>query len=547
MKSRSLYILLVLCILSSLGLSGCQAADTLQAQAAQAEFVPQSIVAPDCSQGNEIRAIRADDQYTVTFELCSPDRTFPAKVGTPAFSIQEDGVLTEANGDPEHISQMAVGTGPYKITEQKLSYLRLEKRSEYWGVPVRLRHINLAWNESNEVRLRNLTARAVDGITAGVDDTQAIDGDPYLKVVESPVTSTIYLGMNNTIAPFDNLAVRQALAYAFDRHKIASQFFGSSALPAEQLVPLAFEIGHTNSLRWYDYNSKQTADILRLGGFDFNQTLVLSFDKNPSSQIPDPRSLALELSMELKNAGVKVSLTPMDTGAFQKALLGGRLGLYFTAYEPEYPDANSFFETFFARDNPLIGKTDPAVAAEIKSALATSNLTSIQASYDVINQWIKDQVPLVPLAHINHAYGFHNSIGSIIIGPFSDNFEQVTSADEGLNFIQANDPGAIWPLDLSSYDTRRITRLVFDSLTSFDLTEFAVLPGLAESWSSNSDFTEWTFLLRYDVTFSNGAVLDANDVVATFAAQADLANPNHRGDVNYDYYRRFFGNFINQP
>lgn len=547
MKSRSLYILLVLCILSSLGLSSCQAADTLPVQAAKVEFVPQSVIASDCSQGNEIRAIRAEDQYTVTFELCSPDRTFPAKVGTSAFSIQEDSVLAEANGDPVQVSLSAVGTGPYKITEKNLAYIRLEKRSDYWGVPVRLRHINLTWNESNGVRLRNLTARAADGITAGVNDINTIDADPYLKVVESPVVNTIFLGMNNTIAPFDNLAIRQALAYAFDRDKIASQFFGPSALPAEQLVPLEFEIGHTNSLRWYDFNSKQTSDILRLNGFDFNQTLVLSFDKTSSSQIPDPRSLALEMAMEMRNAGVKVSLNPLDTDSFQQALLEGSLGLYFTAYEPEYPDANSFFETFFARDNPLIGKTDPAIAAEIQAALATSNLSSMQASYDLINQWVKDQVPLVPLAHTNHAYGFHNSIGSIIVGPFGDNFEQVTSQDEGLNFIQANHPGAFWPVDLSNYDTQRITRLIYDSLTSFDLTEMTILPGLAESWSTNGDFTEWTFLLRYDVTFSNGAVLDANDVVATFAAQADLANPNHREDVNYDYYQRFFGNFINQP
>lgn len=545
MKSRSQHILLVIFILSSLGLSSCQAAESVQAPSVKGEFVPQTVVASDCSQGNEIRAIRADDQYSVTFELCAPDRTFSAKVGTTAFSIQEDSVLAEAEGDPETVSRLAVGTGPYKVAESTQNFLRLEKRSDYWGVPVRLRHINLTWNKSNEVRLRNLSARSVDGITAAVDDTKAISEDSFLKVVESPVTSTVYLGMNNTIAPFDNLAVRQAMAYAFNRDKIASQFFGSAALPAEQLVPLAFEIGHTNSLRWYDYNSKQTADLLRLNGFDFSQELVLAFDKNSSSQIPDPRSLALELAMELKDAGVLVSLRPMDTDSFQQALLAGELSLYFTTFEPEYPDANSFFETFFYRDNPLIGKTDPAVVAEIKAALATTNLTSIQASYDTINQWIKEQVPLVPLAHTYHAYGFHNSIGSIIIGPFSDNLAQVTAEDEGLTFAQANDPGLIWPLNLSSQDTQRVTRLIYDSLTTFDLTEFTVLPGLAESWSSNSDFTEWTFLLRYDVTFSNGAVLDANDVVATFAAQADPDNPNHRDDVNYDYYRRFFGSFIN--
>lgn len=545
-KSRSLYTFLVILILSSLGLSGCQAAQSAQAQPNSAGFSPSSVVTQDCSRGNQIREITAVDRHTVKFVLCEPDRTFPFKVGSPAFSIQDDAVLAETQGDPAKLTHSANGTGPFKVIETVLGKIRLEKRETYWGVPVRLRNITILWNESRSLRRTNLSVRSVDGISAvDPEDVNSIRLDSYLKVVESPVISTVYLGMNNTIAPFDKVEVRQALGYAFDRQKIASAYFGPSALAADQFIPPAFEIGHTNALRWHDYNFKQTSDLLRLANYDFEKELLLTYDENPSSLIPKPNDVALELVLEMRNAGIKVELNPLKTAEFKKALGEGKVGLYFAAFTPDYPDANSFFETFFMRDNLNIGKTDPDVTSEIKASLASSDPKVIQAHADYINQWIKQQVPLIPLAHVNDVYGFRQMVGSIIIGPLNENYPTMTTTNQNLNFMQAADPGIFWPVDFSSPDTLRVTRLIFDSLTAFDPSGLAIQPGLADSWSSNTELTEWTFNLRYDVVFENGAILDANDVVATFAAQADAANPNHRANLNYDYFRRFFGNFIN--
>lgn len=56
---------------------------------------------------------------------------------------------------------------------------------------------------------------------------------------------------------------------------------------------------------------------------------------------------------------------------------------------------------------------------------------------------------------------------------------------------------------------------LFDSLTRLD-PDGKIVPWLATEWSSNKDFTEWTFELRDDVTFSNGDPLTADDVEFTF-------------------------------
>src|SRR5207237_9225155 len=45
---------------------------------------------------------------------------------------------------------------------------------------------------------------------------------------------------------------------------------------------------------------------------------------------------------------------------------------------------------------------------------------------------------------------------------------------------------------------------------------FTVKPELAESWSSNTDASEWTFKLRKGVKFHDGHELTSKDVVYTF-------------------------------
>ncbi|MCJ7625769.1 MAG: ABC transporter substrate-binding protein, partial [Anaerolineaceae bacterium] len=58
----------------------------------------------------------------------------------------------------------------------------------------------------------------------------------------------------------------------------------------------------------------------------------------------------------------------------------------------------------------------------------------------------------------------------------------------------------------------------------------------------NEDATEWTCSLRKGVLFSNGAKLDANDVVTTFLRMWDAENEYRVGNTGvFTYWKDFFG------
>ena len=67
---------------------------------------------------------------------------------------------------------------------------------------------------------------------------------------------------------------------------------------------------------------------------------------------------------------------------------------------------------------------------------------------------------------------------------------------------------------------------IYEGLTAVD-KDLRIQPGLAESWTVSPDGKTYTFKIRSNVTFHNGAKLEAADVAATFrrVLSKDIASP----------------------
>ena len=90
--------------------------------------------------------------------------------------------------------------------------------------------------------------------------------------------------------------------------------------------------------------------------------------------------------------------------------------------------------------------------------------------------------------------------------------EEVSPVNRMFRYALASDPNNLDPQSTRSADAWTVIRNLFEGLCRVD-EHGAVLPGAAESWTHNNNFTEFTFTLRPDLKWSDGTPLIAADFV----------------------------------
>ena len=119
------------------------------------------------------------------------------------------------------------------------------RNESYWGDAAKEGTLIFRWNSEAAARLVELQAGNIDGMdNPAALDFDAIKSDPNLQLFDREGTNVFYLGINNTIAPFDNVKVRQAIAYAIDKQRIVDNFYPPGSSVADQFMPTSI-FGYT--------------------------------------------------------------------------------------------------------------------------------------------------------------------------------------------------------------------------------------------------------------------------------------------------------------
>jgi len=523
-----------------------------------AAFTPLSLVADNCDYGTadnpaKLKGIEAVDQYTVKFTLCSPDPALPSKVAFTAFGITSKDYLDANGGDSVAISESSDGTGPYMLKEWvRGDHITYEANPNYWGPAPAAKTLIFRWSTESSQRLLELQSGTVDGIdNPAPEDFQTIEGDTNLKLYPRQALNIFYIGFQNTMEPFDNEEVRQALAMAIDKQRIVDNFYPAGSSIAEQFDPPALVPGFTEGLKWYDYDVAAAKQALADAGFPNGFETTLSYRNVVRGYLPNPKQVAQEIQAQLAEVGVTVTLKEMESAAFIDATAAGQEPLYLLGWGADYPDSTNFFDYHFANPNNLqFGDLFPDLVEEIHAAAQLTDAAARQEHYDKVNDLIKQHVPMIPVAHGGSATAFKAGVEGAHSSPLSNELFGVMSPAEGeqIVWMQNGEPASLWCSDETDGETLRGCEQMYDALLAYKVGGVEIEPGLAETYEANDDLTEWTFHVREGVKFSSGKELDANDVVATYLAQWDASSPNHKGrTTTFEYFGTFFGPFINAP
>lgn len=545
LKKTISFILILIFILPFL--TSCQSS-FFEVSASTDQFVPAGVSAGNCEYGGEIKAIQAIDRYTVRFDLCEPDPAFPAKVAFPVFAIQDENLMNFSEGNSGLLGQSANGTGPYYVKEYKKGeYISLARREDYWGVPPKTKEIRFEWINDDARRRVNFHLGRGDGIDQYLESTSQNElVEEKYEVFYRPSLDLMFLGMNNTIKPFDNQQFREAVAYAINQKQIVETFYPIGSEVANQVTHISMQPGYTKGLDWYETNLQAATNALEASQIDPEEEIILYYSEENVSYITNPGLVAQEIVLELRSVGLNIRSKQLPETEYNTLVANGGAGLFLYGVSVDYPDASRFYKFLFS-ENKFLGNPYLEINTAVQNASNTANDRERQKFYDEANNLIKQQVPFVPIAHASSSLAFQNDIQNVLVGPMNENFTEMISHNLPLVFLQENEPTILWPADETDTDTFRITSLIYDTLVQYEYGSTGLRPGLADSWETNEDLTTWTFKLRYGVKFLNGADFDANDVVSSFSAIWDLNNPNHHGNTGeFKYFKKFFGVFLNR-
>jgi len=515
-------------------------------------FEPLSMVAENCDYGGEFKSIEAIDEYTVKFTLCYPDPAFPSKAAFSAFAIHSADYL-EATGGGGDLVDKPVGTGPYMLESwTRGDNLTLKRYDGYWGTPALTDTVVFRWNSEGAARLTELQAGTVDGIdNPSPDDYEKIRDDENLILYDRPGTNVFYVGFNNWFEPVNDVRVRQALAMGIDRQRIVDNFYPAGSIVATQFMPPVI-FGYTPEVAWYDFDPEAARALLAEAGYPDGFEITLNYRDVFRSYLPEPGRVAEDIQAQLaENLNVTVNIEVMESGAFIDASDAGELAFYLLGWGADYPDATNFLDYHFGLGaSDQFGDTFESITTPLRAAAQIADPAARLALYVEANQAIKDNVPMIPVAHGASATAFKATVEGAHASPLGNEMFRVMQipGQDTLVWMQNAEPIGLYCADETDGESLRACEQINESLLAFQVGGTAVEPSLAESYEANEDGTEWTFTLRQGVTFHDGSSLDANDVVLSFVVLWDASHPLHVGrNGSFAYFPGLFGAFLNAP
>jgi peptide/nickel transport system substrate-binding protein len=511
-----------------------------------------NLSAADCTYGGEVKSIEAIDQYTVKFTLCTPDPAFLSKVAFPAFGIQSAAHLEKTSGGGGELLNNPIGTGPYMVKEWvRGDHLTLVPNPNYWGPAPKNQEFILRWNKEAAARLLELQAGTADVIdNPSPDDFAKIKADATLKLLPRTGLNVFYLGFNNTIKPFDNEKVRQAVAMAIDKKRIVDNYYPVGSIPADQFVPPVMVPGYVDGFKWYDYDVTAAKKLLAEAGFPNGFETTLSYRDVVRVYLPLPGKVGQEIQSQLAQIGVKVTLQPMESGKYLASVAAGEQGMFMLGWGADYPDPTNFYDFHFTGASKNFGNVYPDLVDAIHAAGQVADPVQRNKLYATVATLVKQHVPMVPVAHGTNGIAYKATVDGAQASPLADEMFNLMSisGQPNLNFIQNGEPISLYCADETDGETLRPCYHIFDMLYWYKPESTELVPAAAASYTTSADLKEWTFTLNKAAKFSDGTAMDANDVVATFVVQWDAANPLHKGNTGvFEYFSGYFGKQLNAP
>ncbi|MCV7369966.1 ABC transporter substrate-binding protein [Mycolicibacterium duvalii] len=346
-----------------------------------------------------VTAVEAPDAGTVVIRVSRPTPNMLTNLG----GFKGMAIVSRRNVESGEIATNPIGTGPFSFRGQTSGdSITLRANPDYWGGAPSLTGVTFRFISEPSTALSALQAGEVDWTDSiPPQRVSQLTEDESLTVAVTPSNDYWYLALNQARAPWNDVRVRQAIAYAIDRDAIvAATSYGTA-----QANQLAIPEGNP----WYT-----SYDRYDSGGIDKARELLAQSGASPrtmdmlvTTDYPETVTAAQIIADNLAPLGITVNIRTVDfatwldeqnNGNFDMLMMGwlGNIDPDDFYYAQHHTDGTSNAQKF---SDPEVDRlldagrveTDPAARFDDYARAAT--LIADQVSYiflynpSVIQAW----------------------------------------------------------------------------------------------------------------------------------------------------------------
>jgi peptide/nickel transport system substrate-binding protein len=373
-----------------------------------------------------IDKIEKVDRLTVRIEIERSFAPFLSSLAMFPVSIVSPTAVKKWGGE---YGKHPVGTGPFKfVSWTPGDSTVLERNDDYFGEKAKIKRLVFKFIPDARQRLAALEGGAVDVAFAILpEELQYVELHPDLTLHRIDVQNVAYLAMNTEKAPWDDVAVRQAVNYAVNKVPIVKLVYQGLAQPAKGPLPPSIW-SYRDDLPDYAYDPDKAKAILdeeeKAGKIDRKQVYKLYVPRTPRSYLPDPEAVAHVIQQNLAAIGIQTDLVVQDFGAHQADVQQGKHDLCLLGWTTDNGDPDNFLYVLLDRDNTIPGPIQDVAFyrnAELHGLLRYAQETLDQGErvkfYKRAQEIIHDDAPWVPLAHSELAVATRNDVEDLGMHP----------------------------------------------------------------------------------------------------------------------------------
>lgn len=362
-----------------------------------------------------IKEVKAVDDQTVQFILHYPYAPLLSVLAGAEGAILSPEAIDQYGKD---LSKHPTGTGPYKFESWTPGQeVVLVKNENYWGGQPKLDKVVFKTVPEDTTRIAMVeTGEAQVAEQLPVTEVDRVQNSSSMTLGRFESFSSDHIGINTKKKPFDDVRVRQAIAYAVDKESIIKGVYNDVGKPAHSSITPTM-VGYSPNVKGLDYNLEKAKQLLAEAGYANGLKATIYLNDNKARI-----SVAEVLQQQLKQIGIDLQVKVLEFGAYIDAASKGETDLFISGWGNATGDADyNQYNLFHTKSQGAPGNhsfySNPEVDKLIDDGRKEKDPAKRTQIYEQTQQIEMNEAALIPYRFSENLAAIEKGVEGVWISP----------------------------------------------------------------------------------------------------------------------------------